>query len=104
MGYGIDELTLLDLVNHIISPGPHEDPQMVHSFVPEIMGIMNRITRTNKDISRVVEANSIDKQRANRATKETRNHHFTKAKNYGILLHQIGHSVPSANVMDWPSE
>eukprot|EP00957_Ditylum_brightwellii_P033952 2571926-Ditylum_brightwellii.AAC.2 len=68
------------------------------------MDVVNRIIRTNKDIACVIEANSLDKLRANSATEDTRNHHFTKVKNYANLLHKMGKSVPSANFCDWPSD
>eukprot|EP00957_Ditylum_brightwellii_P022804 1720027-Ditylum_brightwellii.AAC.1 len=65
MGYRIDELTLLDFVNLIIQPVPNESVEVSKSFVPATMDVVNRIIRTNKDIDHVVEANSLDKQRAN---------------------------------------
>eukprot|EP00957_Ditylum_brightwellii_P202797 15331852-Ditylum_brightwellii.AAC.1 len=104
MGYCINELTLLDLVNIITASGPNESPKALYSFVPVTMDIVKIMIRMNKDIACAVGVNPLDKQRANSATEETKNHHFTKVNNYANLLHKMERSVPNANFCDWPSD
>eukprot|EP00957_Ditylum_brightwellii_P008040 610392-Ditylum_brightwellii.AAC.2 len=70
MGYGIDELSLLDMINKIISPGPNDSYEDVCNFVPATMDIVRRLLSQKKELAKVFSANSMDKQRADSATIE----------------------------------
>eukprot|EP00957_Ditylum_brightwellii_P120645 9203035-Ditylum_brightwellii.AAC.1 len=52
----------------------------------------------------LVSDNSLDKQRADGATCETRDHHFSKVNNYTHLLFKKGSSTYGPGINDWPVE
>eukprot|EP00957_Ditylum_brightwellii_P191456 14576773-Ditylum_brightwellii.AAC.1 len=91
IGYGINELSLLDVINEIIAPSQRDSPEERNSFVPITMQCVNNIMKRNKEIAKVVSADSMDKQRAENGSEETRDHHFCKLQNYAFMLYKMGH-------------
>eukprot|EP00957_Ditylum_brightwellii_P065203 4945322-Ditylum_brightwellii.AAC.1 len=78
MEYGLDEMTLLDIINVIIKPDAIDNFQDERSFVPCTIDVVYQILRNSKEITSLLSANSKDKQRADSTSIETRDHHFTK--------------------------
>eukprot|EP00957_Ditylum_brightwellii_P041842 3169266-Ditylum_brightwellii.AAC.1 len=103
MGYGIDVLSLLDVINQIILPGPHHKSESVCTFVSVTLAVVRRLLSKNKTIAPLINAHSTDKQRANNATKN-RDYHFTKLNNYAFLLHKSGLSPYGPDYSNWPSD
>eukprot|EP00957_Ditylum_brightwellii_P011753 887390-Ditylum_brightwellii.AAC.1 len=72
MGYGIDELSLSDIINQIILPGPHHKTENVCTFVPATLAVVWRLFSEKRTIASFVNKNSIDKQRADNVTNKQR--------------------------------
>jgi hypothetical protein len=104
MGYSINRNTLLEMINIIIGPDSEDSNEDVLMFVPATMETVRGVLRRKEVIAKLVHANSMDRQRADNASIETRNHHFTKLDNYASLIQKISNKSYGSKISDWPSD
>eukprot|EP00957_Ditylum_brightwellii_P208959 15359681-Ditylum_brightwellii.AAC.1 len=90
------------MINEIIGPGPATLSEDARMFVPCTMEIVRDLMKQNKKTASVVSDNSLDKQCADGATRETRDHHFSKVNNYTHLLNKKGSSPYGPDIKNWP--
>ena len=91
-GNCLNKKTVLDLANAIVNMSVDRRDRK-----PCTMAVVTKMLKTHPGLLNLVNASSIDPQRARKATEEVRDHYFMKIENFVKLTENIGlHSWKSA--------
>jgi hypothetical protein len=92
IGHGISKRVLLDLINAIVNLNVERRDEKPCTFA-----VVEKMIKKHPGLMKLVKANSLDPQRAKKATKEVRNHYFSKLDNFIKMTNSIGiHTWKSA--------
>jgi oligoribonuclease (3'-5' exoribonuclease) len=77
IGHGISKRVLLDLINAIINKDVEKRDQTLAT-----MAVVQKMMKKHPGLMRLVKANSLDPQRAKKATQAVCDHYFAKLENF----------------------
>lgn len=85
IGHGISKRVLLDLINAIINKDVEKRDQ-----TQATMAVVHKMIKKHPGLMRLVKANSLDPQRAKKATQAVCDHYFAKLENFIKLTNSLG--------------
>jgi hypothetical protein len=85
IGHGISKRVLLDLINAIINKDVEKRDQTLAT-----MAVVQKMMKKHPGLMRLVKANSLDPQRAKKATQAVCDHYFAKLENFIKLTNSLG--------------